>query len=63
MKRHLLTHNANGEPIYYLTLEEHELKEWAETQTPEQKRLADWVERLQRGENPVFVKMWDGILR
>lgn len=46
MKKHLIKHNAIGDPIYYYTLTTEEIDLWRKEQTEEQIKLTLWLERL-----------------
>jgi hypothetical protein len=51
--RHFASFNANGDAICYTTLSKEKLNEWKAEQSIEQKRLNDWLKKLQSGVNPV----------
>ena len=46
MKKHIVSYNALGQPIYYYTVTGKELEEWSKHQTQEQKRLTTWLEKV-----------------
>jgi hypothetical protein len=53
--RHFIRTNANGDPIYYLTLKEETIEQWKNEQTPDQQKLSDWIKKIQTEE-------WEGIV-